>query len=54
MAKNRNRILGKLFKKLIKRHFEETGSKIAKNILENFDIEKIVFFKCPERNVKQT
>ena len=28
-------------KNLIKRHFEETGSKIAKNILENFDIENV-------------
>ena len=36
-------------KNLIKRHFEETGSKIAKNILENFDIEKDSFFQvCPK------
>ena len=36
-------------KNLVKRHFEETGSKIAKNILENFDIEKDSFFQvCPK------
>ncbi len=36
-------------KSLIKRHFEETNSKIAKQILENFDIEKDSFFQvCPK------
>jgi Glutamate synthase domain 3 len=36
-------------KNLIKRHFDETDSKIAKQILDNFNIEKNNFFQvCPK------
>ena len=39
----------RFLKNLIKRHFDETDSMIAKQILDNFDIEKNNFFQvCPK------
>ena len=36
MAKNRNRLLGKFLKNLVKNIFKETGSKIAEKIIRKF------------------
>ena len=41
-------------KNLVKRHLDETDSKVAKQILDNFDIEKNNFYQvCPKEMINK-